>query len=108
MSIVKWNGAKIIANIVNATKEAIDETTAAAAEEARSSHGYETRTGILEEETISEPAQVEGHRITGRFGSTQRRGFYGLFKEYEEPFLRPAADKEFPKLAGRISEKTDG
>lgn len=108
MSILrKWNGPKVVANVVNAAKEAIDETTAAAAEEAKSSHGYQTRSGVLEEETISEPAEVKGHRITGRFGTTQRRGFYGLFKEYEEPFLRPAADREFPELAGRIAEKTD-
>lgn len=104
--LMKWNGDEIVAKIDKAAHEAIDETTAAAAEAAKSSHGYMTQSGQLEEETISEPAEAKGDRVTGSFGTTQRRGFYGLFKERKQPFLRPAADREFPKLAERIREKT--
>jgi len=105
-ALMKWNGDEIIANLDRAAREAIDETTAAAAEDAKSSHAYSSRSGRLEGETISEPAKAQGDRVTGSFGTTQVRGFYGLFEELKRPFLRPAADRQFPKLAERIREKS--
>lgn len=106
---IDWKGAAVIAKITRATHEAIDETTQAAADVAKSEHDWQRKSGELEANTIIRPAQQEGPtQITGKFGSTNREGgFYGLFQEMREPWLRPAADKEFPKLAERIAEKTD-
>lgn len=102
-----WRGDKIVAKVEQAAREAIDETTAAAADAAQGSHWWQSRSGQLEDEIVNEPAKVKDGKITGRFGSTQRRGFYGLFHERKQPFLRPAADREFPKLAERIAKKVD-
>jgi hypothetical protein len=98
--ITKWNGPEIARKLLEDAREAIDETTEEAARQAAASAPH--RTGRLAEETISEPAVIEGDKARGKFGSTQRRGFYGLFLERRQPFLRPAADATFPTLARRI------
>lgn len=98
--IVDWRAQQIVERLLEAAREAIDETTAAAAQQAAVAASH--RTGRLAEETISEPAVVEGGKARGKFGSTRRRGFYGLFLERRRPFLRPAADAVFPTLARRI------
>jgi hypothetical protein len=102
---VTWRGKAITAAVVAASKAAIDETTEQAAEAARASHGWSNRTGQLEGEVVSEPAQRVGGETVGKFGSTMRRGFYGLFLERRTPFLRPAADQTFRTLAGRIKRR---
>lgn len=108
MRAIVWNGEEVAREIAAATKAAIDETTAAAAEDAKTSHWWNSRKGQLQEEIVNEPAKVEGTRTTGRFGTTQRRGFYGLFFERRTPFLRPAADRLFPTLAERIKRRREG
>ena len=113
MSLVNWLGGEISASVAEATRRAIDETTAAAAEQAAGTSfdlfpheaaGYFwfDVTPRVEEGVASEPAQVRGTHISGRFGTTGQRGGYGLFLERAQPFLRPAADGEFPQLADRI------
>lgn len=101
--ITSWNGPQVTRKLLEAAREAIDETTQDAGRQAAAS--VEHRTGRLAEETISEPAVIEGGRARGKFGSTQRRGFYGLFVERRQPYLRPAADISFPTLARRIRER---
>ncbi|MGH3029272.1 MAG: hypothetical protein ACRDNE_00620 [Gaiellaceae bacterium] len=107
MTVVRWQGDEIIDKVEGATPEAIDETTQAAAEAAQQSHWWTSRSGQLESEIRSEPAQVEGSIVIGKFGTTMHRGFYGLFLERRTPFLRPGADQEFPKLAERIRDRLD-
>jgi hypothetical protein len=51
---------------------------------------------------VTEPAKHDGVRIVGKVGTTHRYGFYGLFLEREQPFMRPVADETFPHLAERI------
>lgn len=99
-----WKGDEVLARVKRAIPEAIDETTQEAAEHAKSEHWWQSH-GHLVGEIVNEPAQRHGTKVTGKFGSTQRRGFYGLFLEYREPFLRPAADATFHKLAGKIKRK---
>lgn len=105
--IRKWNGDKIVQKVKSAAAEAIDETTQAAADVAKESHWWSAETERLEEQTISERAIIKTFEVNGRFGTTERLGFYGLILERRSGFLRPAADSEFPKLAGRIAEKMD-
>lgn len=102
MTFVKWNGDEVVENVVNAAKDAIDETTEAAAKDAASSHWWSSRGGQLESEIVSEPAKVVDGKLTGKFGTTKVRGFYGLFLERRTPFLRPAADRVFSTLTERI------
>lgn len=116
--MIRWLGDELIAKLTDATREAIDETTAAAAEDANGTsldlpahtaaghrwHGVTSR----EVGTVaSEPAKAEGSQVKGRFGDTAGRGTYGLFLERIDPYMRPAADREFPKLAERIRENLD-
>jgi len=103
--ILHWTGDDVADKLTSASQQAVDEITAAAAEDAAASHWWTSRGGTLEDEIISEPSKVEGSRTTGKFGSTMRRGFYGLFHERRTPFLRPAADRHFPRLAKRIRER---
>lgn len=107
-AMLDWNGDQLIAKIIEAARAAVDETVEAAANDARASHAWLNRTGQLEEEIVTEPADLEDPNPTASFGTTRGRGFYGLFHEegtvheFARPFLRPAADRAFPTLAERI------
>lgn len=99
LSRVEWLGSELLAKAARAAQEAIDVATEAAAEDAKKNHWWANRTGDLERNVIATPAKIEGPIVTGKFGSTLRQeGFYGLFLERHTPWLRPAADRNFPKL----------
>lgn len=102
MEVVRWYGEQVSKAVKDATIAAIDELTAEAAEEAKESHWWRNRSDHLEGEIKSEPAKLVDGKPQGRFGTTMKRGFYGLFLERQTPFLRPAADAVFPKLTERI------
>lgn len=107
---LEWNGDDIIARVVEAARQAIDETLDEADAEASAAHWWRNRTGNLELKIVTEHARRVGSRVTGRFGTTtmkkgRRTGFYGLFLEYKTPFLRPAADRTFPTLAAKIRRR---
>jgi hypothetical protein len=106
-----WRGDELIARVRNAARAAVNETVDEAAEDARVSHEWQNRTLQLEEEIVSEHADPADPNPTASFGTTRRRGFYGLFHEegtvheFERPFLRPAADRHFYSLAHRIRRR---
>lgn len=106
-----WNGDKLIARVRRAATASVNETVDAAADDARASHEWVNRSGQLEEEIVTEHAVATDPNPTARFGTTRRRGFYGLFheigttNEFERPFLRPAADREFPTLVVKIRRR---
>ena len=108
---VDWRGDTLLRRIRVAATEGVNETLEAAATDARSSHEWRNRTGQLEEEIVTEDAHDTDANPTGSFGTTRRRGFYGLFHEegteheFARPFLRPAADRQFPSLAQRIRRR---
>lgn len=102
-----WRGDDVTRRLVRAAKIGIDETLAACVVEAKSNHPYVNRTGTAEGSVRMVPAQQEGRRIVGRWGSFIVR--YFIFLEIGTtrtpggfPSLRPAADKEYPKLRRRI------
>lgn len=103
---VKWRGAAIVAEIEARTKKAIDDTLEEAAEIAVRDKWWQARRGEegLVSQVITEDARPDGHTISGKFGSTRRQGFYGLFLERDQPWLRPAADEAFPHLKDRLRE----
>lgn len=102
--------------VERAATEAIDETTEAAAGDARgvamdlppheaAGHPWYGLSPRVENAVSAEPAKREGGRITGRFGATKRRGDYAFFLERLHPYLRPAADRNFRNLAGNIRRR---
>lgn len=106
-----WNGDRLVARVREAAIRSVNDTVDQAADEARSSHSWFTRTGQLEEEIVAEHAHPADPNPTARFGTTRGRGFYGLFHEegttheFARPFLRPAADVAFPTLLARIRRR---
>lgn len=110
---LQWNGDELVRQVEEAARRAVDATVDAAADEAERSHVWQNRTRQLEEEIRAEHAAPDDPNPTARFGTTERRGFVGLFHEegtvheFERPFLRPAADITFPSLASRVREELD-
>ena len=108
---VEWKGDQIKRRVRAAATAAVNETVDAAADNARVSHEWVNRTGQLEEEIVAEHADAADPNPTASFGTTRRRGFFGLFHEegtvheFARPFLRPAADRQFPSLAERIRRR---
>jgi hypothetical protein len=106
-----WRGDAFIKRVRAAATAAVNDTVDAAADDARGSHEWVTRRGQLEEEIVAEHATAAEPNPTGRFGTTQRRGFYGYFHElgtvheFARPFLRPAGARNFPTLAERIRRR---
>lgn len=102
-SALIWKGDELIRKLERAVPDAIDATTQEAADHAKGSHWWGSRHGRLQAEIVNEGVKRTGAlRWSGKFGSTQHRGFYGLILEYRNPFLRPAADATFKHLALRL------
>jgi hypothetical protein len=102
MSVV-WNGKAIIAEVEARTRKAIDDITEETAKGIVAGRWWESHSAAgLVSRVVTEPAKHDGVRIVGKVGTTHRYGFYGLFLEREQPFMRPVADETFPHLAERI------
>lgn len=121
---LKWEGDKVRRRVTRAAIAGIDATMSAAILHAKANHGasahaarrFQTRTGELERSVrIVQPAKRHGRGVRGLWGSIgliyARRielGFQGkdargaVVSAPAYPFLRPAADEQYPKLAGRI------
>lgn len=101
-----WNGPRIVAAQIEKAKLAIDQTTAACVQHAKDHHPWRNRTGTLEGSLQMRPAERRGMRIVGQWGSFQVR--YAIFLELGTsrmpayPYLRPAADAEYPRLKLRL------
>lgn len=102
---LEWHGKEIAARALAAQLAAVSETTREAADDAAHDHWWQSRTGQLQSEVISEPAHPVPGGVAGKFGTTRRRGFYGLFEELKRPFLRPAADRVFPTLQEKLHKR---
>lgn len=121
---LEWNGDDIKRQTVRAARLAIDATMSAAIIDAKSNHGagahaqgrFVSHTGELERGTrIVKPAKLRGRQVVGRWGVIgviyARRielGFQGKDSKgrtVDAPsysYLRPAAEREYPKLAKRL------
>jgi hypothetical protein len=100
-----WNGDKIKAKLQEAQRLAIDETTGSCVGPAKDRVRIKTR--ILQGSIQFRPATREGSRTVGRWGSFDVN--YALWQEIitfsragHQPYLRPAAEEEYPKLAARV------
>lgn len=106
-----WNGPAVVERVRGAARDAVNATLEEAAADAEASHPWVNRTGQLDAEIAVEHAKPGDSSPSGAFGTTRRRGFYGMFHElatrheHEHPFLRPAADRHFGTLAEKIKER---
>ena len=121
---LNWNGDKVKRRMRRAQISAVDTTMAAAVLHAKSGHGpgahgasrFETQTASLERSIrIVDAAEPVRKGVRGLWGSVElvyaRRielGFQGkdkigrIYDQPAFPFLVPAAQVEYPKLAERI------
>ena len=111
---LKWLGGKLTAKMQRAQVEGVNATMAAAAIHAKRHHPWRNRTGILERSIgVVEFARKGGRGARGVWGSQDVR--YALIHELggqavpgrkvtipARPYLRPAADAQYPGLARRI------
>jgi HK97 gp10 family phage protein len=104
--MLNWNGDAIVDKAKEAAKAAVDETNAAAGEQMRSSHPWQSDTGELEREIEDQPAQVEGSSVRGGVNLAPHWILLelGTVNAPAYPFVRPAIDAEYPQLAGRTRE----
>jgi hypothetical protein len=100
-----WYGDALKKRLDEAQRLGIDITTHAAVTPAKQFVRIKTR--ILQGSIQARPAAKEGGRWVGRWGSFDVN--YALWQEIKtfsqaghRPYLRPAAEIEYPKLAGRI------
>lgn len=121
---VDWKGDKLKRKLRRAQITAVNTTMAAAVLHAKQNHGpgshgagrFETQTGSLERSIrivdAAEPAQKGVRGLWGSLDTIYARrielGFQGkdskgrIYDQPAFPFLIPAAQAEYPKLAGRI------
>lgn len=122
--MLQWQGQKRKQDMADAAVLAINATMTAAIIHARSNHSpgargsgrFQSQSGELERGTkIVQPARRGRNGVVGRWGVRgvvyARRielGFQGKdslgrsFNQPEYPYLRPAAQVEYPKLGGRL------
>jgi hypothetical protein len=105
MSALDWRGEQILARAAEASRAAIDETTAACVPLGQAR--VHVLTGLLRSRIASVPAEVRGDEVVGAYGVPDDPG-YALPQELlpgpqGKPYIRPAADIEYPQLAGRIA-----
>lgn len=135
-----WNGPALTAKMRQAQKLGVNATMAECVRHAKANHTWDNQTGILEGSIkIAEFAREDGAGVAGTWGSTDVRyalihelggvivpvraqalkfrlpdGSFRIVKSVTipaRPFLRPAADAVYPKLAGNIRaafEKASG
>lgn len=102
--ITRWNGRQIVDGTVAATVAAVDETTVAARRDATGLAPASSRNAL-----DSRPASAVGRRVRGEWGLYQdpqaRRAIKverGTARWPGIPYLQPAKDRQYPRLAERI------
>ena len=103
-----WRGDRVRERARAAQKEGINQTMAKSVEHAARHHPWTYRTGTLEGSLRIVNYATEGQRgVSGLWGSTDV--LYAIMLELGTarmqpfPYLRPAADAEYPHLAQRIA-----
>ena len=104
---LEWRGDRVEAKLIRAGIRGVNQTMSEAAAHAKNNHPWRNRTGILEGSIRPVVmAQERGSEIVGVWGSVDV--LYAVFLELGTtmmrafPFLRPAADAVYPRLAANI------
>lgn len=113
---LKWEGDRLNKAMEKAQIKAVNATMAAAVIRAKKNHTWQNVTGILERSiTIADFARSVDRGVRGIWGSLDV--VYALIHELggqagrgrkvtipARPYLRPAADAEYPSLARNIKK----
>jgi hypothetical protein len=107
MSGLDWNGDAILARAIEASKRAIDSTTASCVPLGREYVNKDTR--LLESTIASVPAEVRGDQVVGAYGSVNGPD-YALPQEFLPPprgnsYIRRPATEKFPDLPSNLREE---
>ena len=133
---LKWLGPAVTERLARAQILGVNGTLAAAVNHAKRNHDWQNRTGTLEGSIgVQDFARAEGRGVRGSWGSRDAR--YALIHELggtivpkrakalvfeiggevvrvmkvvipARPYLRPAGDVEYPRLARRIARAYAG
>lgn len=105
--MLRWRGDEVRRAVMAAARGGIDETMARAVVEAK--RRVPVLTGTLQGSLQMRPARERGGGVVGLWGSFSVQ--YAVYVEMgtgrmgARPYLRPAADQEYPGLAGRIQRR---
>ena len=112
---VKWNGDKVLSRMTRAEIKGVNETMQDTVNHAQKNHEWISRSfpGLETSIAIVTAARVKGRGVSGIWGSKDIA--YALVHELgsaadsgqnipARPYLRPAADAQYPALAGNIRE----
>lgn len=134
---LRWNGAALTRRMREAQIRGVNATMSDAAQHARRNHTWQNRQGRLEASiNIVTPAREDGSGVAGTWGSTDVRyarihelggvivpvraqalkfrlpdGSFRIVKSVRippRPYLRPAADATYPRLAANIRAAFEG
>ena len=108
---VKWEGKKVLSRVQRAQIKGVNVTMQAAADHAKQNHPWISRSFELEASIgVAIFARPVGKGVAGEWGSQDIA--YALVHELgsvkegqnipARPYLRPAADVQYPKLAANI------
>ncbi len=101
---LQWKGNALEKKVAKASARAIDETMALAVVEAKAT--VPRKTTLLQGSIKWRAAIIRLNRVIGQWGSFDVN--YAIYVEKgtgrmaAQPYLFPAADREYPKLAARI------
>jgi len=109
-------GDKLIKKMDKCVMQGINQTMSAASIHAKQNHPWRNRTGTLEGSIRPVVAAHKvGSEFVGLWGSVDvayalvlELGSFGRVGIPPYPYLRPAADAEYPKLAQRIRDCFEG
>ena len=104
MARFQWFGADRLKDMERATRQALEEVAGDAVDEAK--RRVRVRTGTLQGSLMFQPVFARGRQLVIQWGSFDVN--YALWQEIgtsqmsAQPYLRPGADKAYPKLGKRI------
>lgn len=102
--MLNWNGKAVQEKTIEATRKAMDRVMAKCVLDAKAEVPVVTAT--LQGSIRMQPTKIEGDALVGRWGS--HNVVYAVFVELgtihmdAQPYLRPAADRNYPTLPGEI------
>jgi HK97 gp10 family phage protein len=109
---LEWRGELVLAEVLAASKAAVDATLQQAADYARVNHDWQSESGEAEAEIFVEDAHVDSDgMVVGAFGDDSGHALYlevGTVHMPARPFLRPALDAVDKNLAGEIKAGLGG
>ena len=102
--MLNWKGKEVAEKTIEDTRKAMDRVMAKCVLDAKADVRVVTAT--LQGSIRMQPTKMEGDVLVGRWGS--HNVVYAVFVELgtihmeAQPYLRPAADRNYPNLPGEI------